>query len=55
MTEFIGVVAAAALFAVFGLLRGRIREESHGCGGCASKDDPNACHACQEVGRPVGR
>jgi hypothetical protein len=56
MTELIGIVGAAALFAVFGLLRGRIREETHGCGACPSKDDPSACNVCQEeMGRAVGR
>jgi hypothetical protein len=56
MTGLIGIAGAAVLFAVFGLLRGRIREETHGCGACPTKDDPEACNVCRgEIGRTVGR
>lgn len=48
MTEFIGVIGFAVLFAVFGLLRGRI-QESHG-GECSScPDDRDTCRECHMV------
>jgi len=42
MTKLIAVAAAAALFALFGLLRPRT-----GCGGC---DGPVRCGGCPRTG-----
>jgi hypothetical protein len=53
MTELLGIIGVAALFAAFGLLRPRIRE-SHGCDGCPSHEDTTACGTCPGVGGPSG-
>lgn len=47
MSEVLGIVAVAVLFAVFGLLRGRAQDGAHGCGSCSGEDDPETCHACR--------
>jgi hypothetical protein len=48
MTELIGVMGFAILFAVFGLLRGRIQESDRG--GCSScPDDRDTCRECHMV------
>ena len=48
LTEVIGILGFAVLFAVFGLLRGRVQEPK-GCSGCDSQDDPNTCDNCNIV------
>ncbi|UCG87104.1 MAG: hypothetical protein JSW71_00735 [Gemmatimonadota bacterium] len=48
MTELIGVVGFVVLFAVSGLLRGRIQEtEGRDCDSC--KHDPDSCGVCHMV------
>lgn len=56
MSELIGILAAAALFAGFGLMGRRVREDTRGCGACSSREDDDACKTCNvEGGRVVGR
>lgn len=56
MTELLAIVGVAVLFAVFGLLRGQVEEETHGCGSCSGNDSPGQCHACdhEKDGMAVG-
>lgn len=56
MSELIGILAAAALFAGFGLMRKRVQDDSRGCGSCPSREDDGACKTCQVDGdKAVGR
>ena len=48
LTEVIGILGFAVLFAVFGLLRGRV-QESKECSNCGGQDDPGACDSCNIV------
>jgi hypothetical protein len=53
MSEVIGVLTAAALFAAFGLLQRRLSPSS-GCHSCGHKDDPAFCESCDTGSKHFG-
>jgi hypothetical protein len=48
MIEVLAILGFAALFVVFGSLRGRI-QQSHHCDICPDRDDPGACEICHTL------
>jgi len=48
MTELIGIIGFAVLFAVSGLLRGR-SQTTHRCDCASCQEDPDACGVCHMV------
>jgi hypothetical protein len=53
MSEVIGVLAAAALFAAFGLIQQRLSPSS-GCHTCGHKNDPASCESCHAGSKHLG-